>query len=287
MHDKEPKELLTLKKSGNEFEEIFKEMLDIETAKNLGSKVRYCLARVQITNLTEIPDIKTLEDANLMLNKFYNFLHKNLRKKDIYLLSDTACFLVLLPDISIENASDVLTRIVQLCGKEFNKKLSVSWSIITGTDTEEEIRPYTKKARLLSDPKGEENPFDTPKALLNNDAANVIFKYFLAAFFSFSTFVLAAEIILFYGTGKFANLPGFTMLENFLRNMMPGLFSYFNGPNVNTSAFFLFTSILLLSCLVFGLGMLAGFIINLKVKNAGMIAAAGFSDIEKKSNRLL
>ena len=284
MQDKEPKELLTLKKNGNEFEDIFKEMLDIETAKNLGSKVRYCLARIQITNLTEIPDIKTIEDANLMLDRFYNFLHKNLKKKDIYLLSDTACFLVLLPDISIEDAGDVLKRIVLLNGKEFNDKLAVSWNIITGTDTQEEIKQYTKKARLLSDPKGETFTSDAPKALLKNDAANSIFKYFLAAFFSFSAFFLAFETIIFYGTGKFTKLPGFTMLENFLRNIMPGLFKYFNGPNINTSAFFLFTSILLLSCLVFGLGMFAGFVLNLKVKKTGRITME-LTDTEKKSYR--
>ncbi len=283
MDQKEPKEIVELKKNGNEFDNIFKEMLDIETAKNLGSKVRYCLARMQITNLTEIPDIKTLEDANLILNEFYNFLNKNLKKKDIYLLSDTASFLVLLPDVSIENACDVLKRVALLSKKEFNKKLSVSWSIITGTDSEEEIKSYTSKARLLSNHKGEESIVDTPpKALLKNDAANIVFKYFLSAFFIFSAFFLAAEIILFYSTKKFENLPGFTILENFLRNMMPGLFAYFNGPSVNTSAFFLFTSILLLSSLIFGLGMFAGFIINLKVKNAGRINVE-FTDAEKRN----
>jgi hypothetical protein len=283
MQENKSKELFTLKKNNNDFEEIFKEMLGIENAKSLGSKVRYCLARVQITNLTEIPEVETLEDANRILYKVYNFLHKNLRKKDIYLLPDTGCFLVLLPDISIENASDALKRIVLLSGKEFNERLTVSWSIITGTDREEEIKSHTEKARLLSGQNGEENPGSTPKVLLKNDAANIIFKYFLAAFFSFSAFFLAFEIIIFYGTSKFANLPGYTMTENFLRNMMPGLFSYFSGPHIKSSAFFLFTSILLLSCLVFGLGMFAGFVVNLRIKNAGG-PATEFTDTEKLSS---
>ena len=110
-----------------------------------------------------------------------------------------------------------------------------------------------------------------------------IFKYFLTAFFSFSAVFLTAEIILFYSTGKFTKLPGFAMLENFLRNMMPGLFSYFNGPHVKTTEFFIFTAILLSFCLIFGLGMFAGFVINLKIKNSSG-PAAEFADTKKSGS---
>jgi hypothetical protein len=284
MQEKESRELFNLKKKNNDFEEIFKEMLGIENAKNFGRKVRHCLARVQITNLTEIPEVKTLEDANRILYKVYNFLNKNLKKKDIYLLSDTGCFLVLFLDISIESASNALKKMTLLSGKEFNDELVVSWSIITGTDREEEIKSYTANARLLNDQNGGDTLIDNKKTLLKNDVINIIFKKFLAAFFLFSAFFLTFEMIIFYATGKFINLPGFTMTENFLRNMIPGLFNYFNGQYIKAGAFFLLTSILLLSCLIFGLGMFAGFIINLRVKKADK-SVEGFAETEKMSSR--
>ena len=71
----------------NEFEDIFREMLHIENTKNLGSKVKYCLVKISIKNYGELTFSMKADEKNSMLFRFSSFLFKNLRKKDIYLMS--------------------------------------------------------------------------------------------------------------------------------------------------------------------------------------------------------
>ncbi len=70
-------------------------MLSIEDTKNLSSKVKYCLIKISIDNFNEISSLMKAEGKNSLIYKFSNFLFKNLRKKDIYLMSEPGKFLVI------------------------------------------------------------------------------------------------------------------------------------------------------------------------------------------------
>jgi hypothetical protein len=256
----------------NEFEDIFREMLHIENTKNLGSKVKYCLVKISIKNYGELTFSMKADEKNSMLFRFSSFLFKNLRKKDIYLMSEPGKFLVIFPDISIDAADTALKRVAILAEKEFGNSINVSWEVLIGSNREEEIKPFLKKADIISETgprailsRGAE------KVVMKKQAANIIFRNFILSFLLFSVILVAGVIIIFYGSSRFEFFPGYNSFSNFLANMMPGLINYFSSLDIKAAPLLFFIILMLLLSLVFGTGMFAGFIINMKMKNSGII----------------
>jgi len=136
-------------KDKNEFEDIFREMLSIENAKNFGSKVKYCLIKIAIDNFNELSSVMKADEKNTLLYRFSNFLFKNLRKKDIYLLAEPGKFLVIFPISAIETADTVLKRVSASAEKEFSRKIKLSWSVLLSHKQREEIKPFIRKSELI------------------------------------------------------------------------------------------------------------------------------------------
>ncbi len=259
-------------KEKNEFEDIFREMLSIEDTKNLSSKVKYCLIKISIDNFNEISSLMKAEEKNSLIYKFSNFLFKNLRKKDIYLMSEPGKFLVIFPDISVDAADTVMKRIIVSAEKEFSQNLKVSWDVLVGTNKEEEIKPFIRKSDLISNLN--KNPTTgrvVEKVILKKQASSLIFRNFLISFILFALILIAGITLIFYGTSRFYYFPGYEAFENFLQNMMPGAIRYFSSINIKATPFLFFIVLILSLSLTFGLGMFTGFIINLKMKNSGTL----------------
>lgn len=125
----------------------------------------------------------------------------------------------------------------------------------------------------IEDAKSFESRVNAKRAPVKNQSANVIFRHFITAFLTFSAIFILIEIILFFITDKFTKLPGYPMLEIFLRNMLPGFFNYFNADKQIAAPFFLFTVISISLCLVFGLGVFTGYAFFFKARNLRAIDA--------------
>ncbi|OQA22550.1 MAG: hypothetical protein BWY60_00197 [Actinobacteria bacterium ADurb.Bin346] len=256
----------------NEFEDIFREMLRIENSRNLGSRVKYCLMKISIENYNTVTASLKAEEKNSFLLRFSNFLLKNLRKKDIYLMSEPGKFLVIFPDISIDAADNALKRVGLLADREFKNRLKISWEVLIGTNMPEEIKPFLSKADIISEMKsGRTTGKDDERIMLKKNALNIIFRNFLLSFLFFSVILFAGLSIIFYGTSKFAFFPWYESFNNFLNTAAPGVIDYFSNLNIKAAPFLFFMTLMLSFSMIFGLGMITGFIINLKMKNKGMI----------------
>jgi GGDEF domain-containing protein len=253
------------------YEEIFKEMLTLENARNFRNKQKYCLAKIVIENLDEAVVALDFGDKNILLFKFSNFLFKNLRKKDIYLLSEPGSFLVLFPDISIETASIAMKRIQDEVKVEFKGNVNFKWKIVIGTDKEEDIKPIIKKAHLFSN--------EDARAMLKDSSikerkksargsrpitSGSVFKNFIFSFLVFTVIFIFIETMLYYATSRLTIIPESLRPDALINQYFPGLVSLFSSLNMEITPFLFFTFQILIVCFIFGLGMFAGFLINMK-----------------------
>ena len=253
------------------YEEIFKEMLTLENARNFRNKQKYCLAKIVIENLDDAVAALDIGDANILLFKFSNFLFKNLRKKDIYLLSEPGSFLVLFPDISIETASIAIKRIQEEVKTEFKGNLSFKWKIVIGTDNEEDIKPIIKKAHLFSNADARTMLKDSSRKERNKSSISVkkftsasVLKSFIFSFLIFAVGFIIVEAVLYYATSRLAFIPESLRPDILINQYFPGLVSLFSSLNMEITPFLFFTFQVLIVCFIFGIGMFAGFIINMK-----------------------
>jgi GGDEF domain-containing protein len=253
------------------YEEIFKEMLTLENARNFRNKQKYCLVKIVIENLDEAVVDLDFGDKNILLFKFSNFLFKNLRKKDIYLLSEPGSFLVLFPDISIETASIAMKRIQDEVKVEFKGNVSFKWKIVIGTDKEEDIKPIIKKAHLFSNEDARAMLKDSSKKEWKKSArgsrsisSGSVFKNFIFSFLVFTVVFIVVETILYYATSRLTIIPESLRPDVLINQYFPGLVSLFSSLNMEITPFLFFTFQILIVCFIFGLGMFAGFLINMK-----------------------
>lgn len=253
------------------YEEIFKEMLTLENTRNLRNKQKYCLVKIVLENLDGSVSALDFGDRNILLFKFSNFLFKNLRKKDIYLLSDPGSFLVLFPDISIETASIAMNRIQDEVKVEFKGNISFKWKIVIGTDREEDIKPIIKKAHLFSDADArtmmkESSKKESKKPVRGSQTITSasVFKNFMFSFLIFTAVFIIIETILYYATSRLSIIPESLRPDVLINQYFPGLVSLFSSLNMEITPFLFFTFQVLIVCFIFGLGMFAGFLINMK-----------------------
>ena len=247
------------------YENIFKEMLRIENVKNLQGKLRFCLVRVSIENLEKAVLETEIDDRNDFLYKFSNFLVKNLRKKDIYLMSEPGNFLILFSDSSLDTVEAALKRIQLLVKKEYSGKVRFKWSIVIGTDKEQEIIPILKKAHLYSANNNIHRRI-SGKVEPKDNAIRSVFLSFIFSFLVFSILLLVLEALIYYGSANLSFIPTSLQVDTFFIKYLPGLSDILRSFSVGITPFFFFTLQTLFICLVFGTGMFAGFVINLKMR---------------------
>jgi hypothetical protein len=258
------------------YEDIFKEMLTLENARSFRNRQKYCLIKIVITNLDETVKKLELGDKNILLFKFANFLFKNLRKKDIYLLSETGSFLVLFPDISIETAGLAMKRVQDEAKIEYRSFLDLSWKVVIGTDKEEDIKPIIKKAHLFSD---KDTRIMSKRSTGRSGEKNIseitplrsLFKGFLFSFIIFSFAFITIQLVIFYFFSSSTIIPDSFNPGVLISNYFPGLAAIFGSLNMEITPFLFLIFQALIFCFIFGFGIVVGFIINLKERSGSNI----------------
>ncbi len=152
---------------------------------------------------------------------------------------------------------------------EFKSKISFKWKVVIGTDNEADIRPMIKKAHLFSNAEARNMLHSSTKKVsrkepVGNISGLSVLKNFIFSFMIFTVVFIIIEAILYYATSRLAIIPESLRPDVLINKYFPGLVSLFGSLNMEITPFLFFTFQILAVCLIFGLGMFAGFIINMK-----------------------
>ncbi len=253
-----------------DFENIFKEMLHLEKPKNLQSKIKYCLVKVSIEELEKAVSETGINDKNYLLYQFSNFLVKNLRKRDIYLMAEPGNFLILFSDSSIESVENTIKRIQMLVEKEYGGKIRIKSSVEIGTEKEQEITPIISKSHLFSTT-NRVSKRSPEKVVSKSNVGKSVFLNFVFSFFIFSSVLLILEAFIYYGLNRFVSIPANLQPDTLFLKYLPGFSNILQNMSIAITPFVFFTIQTFFVCLVFGAGMFAGYMINLKMGRKGKI----------------
>ena len=245
------------------YEDIFKEMLKIEKSRSI--YIKFCLIKITLENIYKIKGIEKGRDENQIVQKFLNILLKFLRKKLIYSGPEPFSFLIVLSDVIAEGAIIAMDRVEVFCKKAFGISNIFKWKVLIGTNNEEELKPYLKNVKLLSEVNARPPDKVIQKTVSRPGFSSAfIFKRFFISYIIFGLVTSMMLVLLYSGVNRFLRSSNYQILNDNTDNLSSGLIGFLAEPNLASSPaiFFIVAGLILL--FIFGIGLTAGLIIRLK-----------------------
>jgi hypothetical protein len=249
------------------YDDIFREMLNLEKSRSMSNRVKYCLVKVMAKTSSETASLQSDENKHLFLFQFSEFLFKNLRKKDIYMMAEPGSFLILFPEISVDNMNIVMKKMHIALEKEYRGKIKFKWELITSTDNEDDIKPFIKKAKLISEVRNELPTKKSDKILSDAIGFKSLFKYFLISYIVFTVIIVSVSLLIYIAGRNLGFTAGSFGLGEIFTGWVRGLGSIDTGLNKETTDLLNFVFAVIVIFFIFGFGILTGFIAVLRFKS--------------------